>query len=88
MWERGRGQEYLWIESFGVHPDQIENMGDRQSNDPTGDSLCQVHQVRTLSCLPGAERLLAHHEQVRTQVPKYRVTPVQKGSKGGGADPR
>lgn len=38
-------------------------------------------------CLPGAERLLAHHEQVRTQVPKYHATPVQKGSKGGGADP-
>lgn len=38
---RGRGQEFLWIESFGVHPDQIENMGDRQSNDQTWHSLVQ-----------------------------------------------
>lgn len=46
--ERGRGQKVLWIESFGVHPDQTANMGDRQSIDLTGGVHSnQAHQVRT-----------------------------------------
>lgn len=82
MWERGRGQEYLWIESFGVHPDQIENMGDRQSNDLVGTRCARfIRYVPSLVSL-GQN---ASWRIMNRYVPKYQSTMqprYKRGAKG------
>lgn len=64
---------------FGVHPDQIENMGDWQSNDQVGS-----HSPRSISYVPSPpwrQKLVL----ARLGTGTYRKGPSEKGSKRGGA---